>query len=351
MGGLSGSMADMRLQLLNDWLANSLRLPVKSVKPVAGDASFRRYFRVTLPDITYIAMDAPPEKEKCQPFIAIGQEFRSAGIHTPAIIKQNTEKGFLLLEDFGNELFLTALNETNTDSLYRLALAILPRIQKITQIKNYSLPRFDEKTMLREMQLFEDWFIKGLLAYPITPAESANLQHAMQIIANKISTFTYTCMHRDYHSRNLMLLANKELGILDFQDAVYGPAVYDAVSLLKDCYIAWPREKIITWLGYYHKLLINAAIIPSTITFDQLLQEFDWVGIQRHLKVAGIFSRLYLRDGKASYLKDIPLAIRYLMTALQDFPQLAELTAWLQENILPLYTASVQNPLKEASTL
>jgi aminoglycoside/choline kinase family phosphotransferase len=329
-------MTDMRLQQASAWLNNSLRLPVKMIKPLAGDASFRRYFRVHLPDVCYVLMDAPPEREDCHPFAAIDRQFVKSGIHAPAIIAEDFAQGFLLLEDFGDQLFLSAVNQENVDELYRLALQTLTRLQQIKSIANYKLPVFDSAMMMREMMLFQDWFILNKLDYPLQAHEKTLLKETFEFIAAKIETFQYTCVHRDYHSRNLMILKSNELGILDFQDAVWGPVTYDAISLLKDCYISWPRDKVIDLLGYYHQMLVATGIV-SDKTFSDFTAEFDWVGVQRHLKVVGIFSRLAIRDHKPGYLKDIPLAMRYLTEALNQFVELNDFNTWLREAILPVY--------------
>lgn len=329
-------MTDLRLQQASAWLNNTLRLPVKTIKPLAGDASFRRYFRVHLPDICYVLMDAPPEKEDCRPFAAIARQFIKSGIHAPAIIAEDFSQGFLLLEDFGDHLFLSAVNQGQADELYKLALQTLIRLQHIKSIEHYKLPVFDQAMMMREMMLFQDWFITQQLDYTLQTHEKALLKDTFEHIATKIETFNYTCVHRDYHSRNLMVLNSNELGVLDFQDAVWGPITYDAISLLKDCYISWPRDKVIDWLGYYHQMLMSTGIIKDK-TFSDFTIEFDWVGVQRHLKVVGIFSRLNLRDHKPGYLKDIPLAVRYLTEALNHFEELNEFNLWLRKTILPVY--------------
>jgi len=328
-------MTDMRLQQAASWLNNTLRLPVAHIRPLAGDASFRRYFRVTIESDNqcYVLMDAPPAQENCQPYVAIDRQFIKAGIHAPAIIEQDLTQGFLLLEDFGDGLLLSVLNEGNADKLYRQALQTLVRLQQIKTIEHYSLPVFDTAMQLREMMLFQDWFITQKLGYALQAHEQALLKNTFEKIASKIITCQYTCVHRDYHSRNLMLLAAGDLGVLDFQDAVSGPITYDAISLLKDCYIAWPRDKVVGWLGYYHQLLLSAGMVGEQ-TFSDFMAEFDWVGIQRHMKVIGIFSRLDLRDHKPGYLKDIPLAMQYLIDALSYFDEMSDFREWLMHILL-----------------
>ncbi|NNM58636.1 MAG: phosphotransferase [Legionellales bacterium] len=322
-------MLDLRLQEGLAWLSNQLRLPIDDVKPLAGDASFRRYFRVYLPDISYILMDVPPSHEDCRSYIAIDQQLLKSGIRAPNIVAENLTHGFLLLEDFGDCLFLKGVNSDNVDVLYKKALNTLISIQKISTISGYKLPLFDANMMIREMMLFQDWYIEAYLMRSLEPSEKELLTNTFKTIAKKIETFQYTLVHRDYHSRNLMVLKSGELGVLDFQDAVSGPLVYDALSLLKDCYVAWPRDKVLDLLGYYHSQLRANGIIHGE-SFTDFVMEFDWMGIQRHLKVIGIFSRLNLRDHKPAYLKDIPLSMQYLLEGLNQFEALNDFRVWLK---------------------
>lgn len=337
-------MTELRLQQAHDWLTNKLRLPVTQIKPLAGDASFRRYFRVHLPNEHYILMDAPPSHENCKPYMAIGRELHKHSIHVPQIFNDNLEQGFLLLEDLGDKSFFSALNVESKNRLYRQALESLVKIQKITCVTNYDLPLFDEGMMMKEMMLFQEWFIEGVLKYFLSAAEKDLLVKTFHHIAEKITTFQQCFVHRDYHSRNLMILSSGDLGILDFQDAVWGPITYDAISLLKDCYISWPRDNILDLLGYYHYLLSSSHLIEGR-AFSDFVNEFDWVGIQRHIKVIGIFSRLHLRDHKSTYLNDIPLAMRYLVEALNSFQDLDDFRLWL-DNILSMDEYNKEN-LKE----
>jgi hypothetical protein len=328
-----------RFLQLSNWLGASLRLPVQSIQPLAGDASFRHYYRATLPNMSYIVMDAPPDKEDCKPFIAIDAEFIKAGVHAPAIIASNLTDGFLLLEDFGNTLLFAALNETSVDSLYRQAIHALIKLQSITSIKDYQLPPFDAAHMQREMQLFTDWFVEKELNITLSGQERQLIQQTFTTIIQRIEAQPYTCVHRDYHSRNLMILADGDLGILDFQDAVWGPITYDLISLLKDCYIVWPRTKVLELVGYYHHLATAHGMLHNQ-SLTAFIADFDWVGIQRHLKVIGIFSRLHLRDHKPGYLKDIPTAMKYLIEALELFDEFTDFCQWLKVRIIPAMHAA-----------
>jgi aminoglycoside/choline kinase family phosphotransferase len=210
------------------------------------------------------------------------------------------------------------------------------RLQQIKRIEGYTLPQFDKALMLREMKLFTDWFLKGKLGLTLSPAEQDLIEHTFNIIADRIERQPYLCVHRDYHARNLMLLDDAQIGILDFQDAVWGPMTYDIISLLKDCYVVWPRDKVVDLVGYYHQLASAAGVIPSQ-TFTDFLRDFDWMGIQRHIKVIGIFSRLNLRDKKSGYLKDIPVAMQYLTDALGQFGEFAHFNNWMQARVMPIY--------------
>ena len=323
------STTDLRLHAASSWLTEGLRLPVLSIHPLAGDASFRRYFRVYLPDTCYILMDAPPDRENTHAFIAINGHLQTAHITSPNMIATNVREGFLLLEDFGDTLFSSHLNEDNADSRYHSALQTLVKIQHLGDLTEYPLPRFDKAMMLKEMHLFTEWFVIPTRQQPLSEGELTLIRQTFERIADKIEQFPYCFVHRDYHSRNLMILANQHIGVLDFQDAVWGSLTYDVVSLLKDCYLEWPRARVLHWLSEYHHMLMATDHFPQ-LSFDDLLTQFEWVGIQRHLKVMGIFSRLHLRDHKSAYLKHIPLTKRYLLDALSGIDELTAFGTWLE---------------------
>ncbi|MBB71121.1 MAG: aminoglycoside phosphotransferase [Legionellales bacterium] len=327
---------DKRLTELTAWLTNTCQKTVQDITQIAGDASFRRYFRVTLPDMSLIAMDAPTEKENSHPFVAIAEAFANQGVIVPTILQQDLTNGFLLLTDFGDDLLLSALNDESVDGYYQQAIDELLLIQQCQHFPGYSLPIFDEHLIAQELALFPDWFLRKQLKLSLSPALRDGLASAFAIICAGFLAQPRLCVHRDYHSRNLMVLADGRLGVLDFQDAVIGPVSYDLVSLLKDCYIAWPRTKVEAWVKVYYDKALNAGILTG-VDFDEFLRWFDWVGIQRHIKVLGIFSRLHLRDGKPGYLEDIPLVMNYLLDGLQRFPELAPFYQLLQQEVLPAY--------------
>ena len=316
-----------RLAILQDWLHRVLPGKDFSLAPASSDASFRRYFRVSLGARTLIVMDAPPEHENCAPFIHVAQLFLAAGVHVPEIIAQDLQQGFLLLSDLGAETYLAQLNEQNADTLYRAANDALIKIQLASKPKE--LPPYDEALLLREMRLFPDWYIAKHLNLTLTPAQTETLEQAFQSILKNVLAQPRVYVHRDYHSRNLML-SDPNPGVLDFQDAVYGPISYDLVSLYKDAYIAWDEERVVDWAIRYWE---NAkrAHLPVAQDFGDFYRDFEWMGAQRHIKVLGIFARLYHRDGKEAYLKDMPLVMHYLRRACDRYRALGPLLKLLDE--------------------
>jgi hypothetical protein len=319
-------MSDQRLTNLETWLSTQVLHESFIVKKLAGDASFRRYFRVELENRSLIAMDAPPEKENCQPFITIAEAFRQAGVRVPSIHAINLEQGYLLLNDFGDNLYLNLLNANNVDALYKKALDVLPTIQASTEFIGSALPHFGQTCVPRELALFADWFLKRHLNLTITPTLQKTLQKTYALLLDVINTQPQTCVHRDFHSRNLLELSDNQVGVLDFQDAVIGPISYDAVSLLRDCYIAWPLTQVEEWARYYYQRLCEHHTFTS-YSFDEFLYGFDLVGIQRHLKVLGIFSRLGHCYGKPSYLSDIPRTAHYVIEVSEKYAELKELNS------------------------
>ena len=272
-------------------------------------------------------MDAPPEHENCAPFIHVAQLFLAAGVHVPEILAQDLQQGFLLLSDLGAETYLDQLNEDNADPLYRAANEALIQIQLAS--KPSELPPYDEALLLREMRLFPDWYIAKHLHVTLTPNQSETLEQAFQSILKNVLAQPRVYVHRDYHSRNLML-SDPNPGVLDFQDAVYGPISYDLVSLYKDAYIAWDEDRVVDWaVRYWEKA--KRAHLPVAQDFGDFYRDFEWMGVQRHLKVLGIFARLYHRDGKEGYLKDMPLVMGYLRRACDRYRALGPLLQLLDQ--------------------
>lgn len=318
-----------REQLLQSWLAAYFPHANVRIKIIAGDASFRRYFRVSMNDDTYIVMDAPPDKERCDHYVAIARAFDRLGLHVPKIFAQDLNHGFLLLSDLGDSLLLSVLNETNVDASYKRAMDSLFIIQSCEAVPQYVLPFYDRDMYLREMNLFRDWYLKEHLGIIISDKDHQLLDRLFNLLITEILQQPIVCVHRDYHSRNLMLLDNGEIGVLDFQDAVWGPITYDLLSLLRDCYIDWPPEQVEAWVQYYREQSL-ARGLHTCKNEVQFLRWFDWVGLQRNLKCIGIFARLNVRDQKPGYLKDIPRVIRYALAICDRYPEFAELKRLLE---------------------
>ena len=315
-----------RENALNDWLNSINEYSLTELRPASADASFRRYFRVTDNNDgnTYVVMDAPPDKEDCAPFIHITQLLRNAGVNSPEILQQNTKQGFLLLSDLGERPYLDHLNNQSADALYGDAISALIQMQSIDD----NLPGYDEKRLRDEMDLFETWYINKHLETTLNSQQQTSLESTFKLLIENSLEQPPVFVHRDYHSRNLMLLEQNNPGVIDFQDAVVGPITYDLVSLLKDCYIEWPRNKVEEWLGVY---LEKSG---HTFSQSQLIRWFDLMGVQRHLKVLGIFSRLNYRDGKEQYLSDLPLTLKYVVDTCKLYKELAPLAQLLEQAVI-----------------
>lgn len=331
-------MMSQRLNALQKWLHHeTLRLDNDvshhSLVPITNDASFRRYFRVALDGVSHIIMDAPPDKENCHPFIDIAQRLQASGLNAPKIVASKLEQGFLLLTDLGSQLYLPALNEAQqVDNLYGDALDALVLMQ--TNTSSQGLPLYDHQLLHKEMDLFTNWLLDKHLNLSLSPADQASLEKCFELLSTSALSQPQVFVHRDYHSRNLMIVPQHNPGILDFQDAVKGPVTYDLVSLLRDCYIAWPLKRVKEWARRYYTQAQQASILKG-IDEAQFFHWFDWMGIQRHLKASGIFARLYHRDGKSGYLKDIPRTLNYIVEVSANYPELAalhELVSSLKES-------------------
>jgi aminoglycoside/choline kinase family phosphotransferase len=302
-----------RQKQLAEWLHSLYPDEQFTLAPASADASFRRYFRATFAGgRTLVAMDAPPQHEDCRPFLHVAKLFEDAGTHVPHVYAQDLVQGFLLLSDLGNTTYLQALTAANARDLYGAATDALLKIQLAS--RDNELPPYDEALLLREMRLFPEWYIAKHLDVTLSDAQNAKLETVLaRIIANNLAQ-PRVYVHRDYHSRNLMLVEENNPGIIDFQDAVYGPITYDLASLFKDAYIRWEEAEIIDWLVRYWEKARKAGL-PVNNDFSEFYRDYEWMGVQRHLKVLGIFARLYHRDGKDGYLKDLPLVMAYLRAA------------------------------------
>lgn len=322
-----------RLKQLENWLKKDCGLGEFDIRPASGDASFRRYFRITLSDgKTLIAMDAPPEKEDCEPFVRISRQFESLGLNVPSVLHEDHSQGFLLLDDLGSSLYLDILNEANVDRLYGDALSALMVLQATCDPGD--LPEYDRGMLLTEMELFREWLLQKHLGIELSEEENSMLDKTFDMLAENALQQPRVCVHRDYHSRNLMVTPTSAKaptpGILDFQDAVKGPITYDLVSLIKDCYIEWPREKVVDWATGYCQLCIHSGMLRPEYE-DKFLRWFDLMGVQRHLKAAGIFARLNIRDGKDGYLKDIPRTVGYIRRLKGIYPELSSLISLIEK--------------------
>ena len=318
-----------RIEQLDRWLRQHYPDRPFSLAPASADASFRRYFRVSFADgETLVAMDAPPEHEDCRPFLHIAGLFEAAGVHVPHVHAQQLEQGFLLLSDLGNTTYLQALDHNHAQALYGAATDALIRIQLASRPE--VLPPYDDALLRRELNLFPEWYVAKHLGVTLSDKQQAALEQSFRdILANNLAQ-PRTYVHRDYHSRNLMVVADNNPGILDFQDAVYGPITYDLVSLFKDAYIRWDEADTMDWLIRYWEKARKAGL-PVREDFGEFYRDYEMMGVQRHLKVLGIFARLYHRDGKDGYLKDMPLVFEYLHRACARYLQLKPLQVLLEE--------------------
>jgi aminoglycoside/choline kinase family phosphotransferase len=330
---MMATIQDERLQLLQNWLEQTLQWPSSPLIPLINDASFRRYFRVQNKDESFVVMDAPPTKENCQTYVAIARSFYRHGLNVPVIHAENLDQGFLLLTDFGDQLYLNQLNAATAPQLYQSAIKDLLLLQACQHIDNYALPKFDARLYYQEMMLFRDWYLEKYLGASLSAREIDGLEKTFQLLIVDALAQPQVCTHRDYHSRNLMVVAGQsQPGILDFQDAVLGPITYDLLSLLRDCYIDWPPAQVENWVLQYQRLALQAGLLSQDDT-QQFLRWFDWIGLQRHLKCLGIFARLHARDQKSKYLQYLPRIIRYMHIVCDRYTELAELKPLLEKQV------------------
>ena len=313
-----------RKQQLEAWLKEVLGAQVFTLSVASADASFRRYFRVHLAQKhldsqTLIAMDAPPPQEDCAPFVKIAKLLCDAGLNAPQVLAQDLKNGFLLLSDLGDDTYLSALNNDSATKLYGDATNALIKLQLASQPD--ILPLYDAALLTREMQLFPDWYVAKHLKFELNAEQQGWLQNTFDLLNKNILAQGQVYVHRDYHSRNLMITEENNPGVLDFQDAVYGAITYDLVSLLKDAYIQWDEEQVIDFaVRYWEKARKLKLPVPND--FSEFYRDFEWMGAQRHIKVLGIFARLSYRDGKDGYIKDMPLVLHYLRKVCERYVEL-----------------------------
>lgn len=328
------------------WLAQQLGHDSFEIQALAGDASFRRYARANVQGKALVLMDAPTSHEDSRPFVHIAQILAGHGVRVPQILAHDLAQGFLLLEDFGNTLLSQVLNDSSVDAWYGQAINQLLHLQQTPAAADWPLPLYDNARLTTEMRLFDQWFLPHYLQRELSGEESAMLTHAYAHLAEQALQQPQVFVHRDYHSRNLMVLGDNnplqanaaalQLGIIDFQDAVTGAITYDLVSLLRDAYVQWPAARVRDWLRTYWQRAQLQGLLPNT-SLAQFEQWFDAMGAQRHLKILGIFVRLSQRDGKHGYLENLPLVLYYLLEESQNDQNLGVFSAWLREVVLPAF--------------
>ncbi len=329
------ALNDARLALLQGWLSRDLGLRAQRIERASSDASFRRYFRVLRDDGTLIVMDAPPETEDVRPYLRVTALLEPLGVHVPHVYESDVARGFVLLEDLGSTHYLAMLGAAgDAQRLYGDALQALAEIQLRGAAAAAELAPYDRAPLERELALMPEWFLGRHLALELTGGEREMIAAAFEFLIGEGVSQPQVFVHRDYHSRNLMVLADRNPGVLDFQDALRGPIGYDLASLLKDCYISWPRERVLEWLSGYRSLLKSrgghVGAGPA-----QFLRWFDLIGAQRHIKVLGIFARLWYRDGKPGYLRDLPLTLDYVRETCRLYPELAALSEFMERRVAP----------------
>jgi len=332
-----------RIEQIKQWLESDIQADIQTFESASNDASFRRYFRVTFKQAnfdqpagqSFIVMDAPPEKESITAFIEIASSLESTGVNVPHLYAINETDGFILMSDLGNTAYLSLFNTEagieKASKMYSDAMSALLIMQLGMEKKHQlDLPAYDASRLKTEMDLLPDWYIKVHCEGTLDDAEQAVLEQAMERLIVSAQEQPQVFVHRDYHSRNLMYYAEHNPGIIDFQDAVIGPITYDLVSLLRDSYIAWPEDTIYAWVEKFRQMLLREELLVNDDK-EQFIRWFDWMGIQRQLKVVGIFCRLNYRDGKKNYLYDIPQTLDYLFKVCARYPEFDALLKLLKK--------------------
>lgn len=338
--------AHLRTEVLQDWVRQQLaeQWPEAStvdcnLQSLNGDAGFRRYFRLAGKDeactaFPLLAVDAPPTTEDSAQFVALAQYLRHHGVRTPRVFAADMVQGFLLVEDFGDGLLQAALQPDSATVLYGEALLTLLALQQAPD-NVLLIPRYDQALLRRELDIFREWFVQHLLEYSLDLTEHQLLDAMFHKLEASALQQPQVLVHRDYHSRNLMLCKSGALGVIDFQGALWGPCTYDVVSLLRDCYLRWPEADVRRWALGYGNMAMDVGVLPEVDT-QTYLRWFDWMGLQRHIKVLGIFARLSLRDNKPGYLTDLSRVIGYVLAVSATYPELTEFVDWFRARLLPL---------------
>jgi N-acetylmuramate 1-kinase len=347
---------DSRLELIREWLAQDLALGAFDIEPASADASFRRYFRVRVADArpsgrTLIVMDAPPEKEDIAPYLKVSALLAGCEVHVPEVHAQDLARGLLLLEDLGGTHLLTSLESGAAPGpLYSDALATLAAIQVRGHVPARQLDPYDAAVLRREMRLMPEWFCARHLGLALTAEEAGVLEATEQFLIAAALAQPSVFVHRDYHSRNLMLTAERSPGVIDFQDALRGPAAYDTVSILKDCYVAWPRARVEAWVEEFRgRLMREGGAELAGASLAEYLRWFDLIGLQRHIKVLGIFARLNWRDGKPGYLADLPRTLAYVRETAACYAELAAFARFVEARLVPNLAAANLRAVAAAS--
>jgi len=319
------------------WTRAILGDPTLTLQSASSDASFRSYWRTQANGASVIVMDSPPELEDPAPWVAIGERLRAAGLHVPAVRAQDLAQGFLLIEDLGSQLYLPALDEASADALYGQAMAALLRIQ--TSVDGTNLPPYNHAFLQRELELMPEWFLTRHLGYTPTCEEWDVIEQAFTVLLHNAAEQPRVFVHRDFHSRNLLVVASSDEadpsllwnpGVIDFQGALHGPLAYDLASLLRDCYISWDEARVAGWVDSYRERATAAGLLDSSVDAARFRRWFDLIGLQRHLKVLGIFCRLWYRDGKRGYLADLPRVLDYVLGVSRGYAELADFAALIE---------------------
>ncbi len=325
-----------RQQRLSHWIKQQFGNDIGKLELLVGDASFRRYFRFNCREQSFIAMDSPPNLEDPRLFVKVTQAYQQLGLQVPNILYADLEQGFLVITDFGNQLYHSSLDKHNVDQFYKSALDDLLIVQTCCEVAGEDLPLFGKENLTTELNYFKEWFIERLLDIELTTGQLQQLTKVFDILVDNAISQPQVGIHRDYHSRNLMWV-NQRVGLLDYQGASIGPITYDVASLLRDCYIGWPAEQVEQWLNYfYQRLIVNQRIYPE-VNFELFRRWFDLMGIQRHVKAIFIFARKALRDGDEFYLQFIPRALSYVQAVIVHYPELKDFSVLLGEALLPAW--------------
>ncbi|MDX1706598.1 aminoglycoside phosphotransferase family protein [Pseudidiomarina sp.] len=328
-------MENQRELALQAWCEAVTGHAAGRLKTVSGDASFRRYFRTSDGNRTLIAVDAPPPQESLQPFMAIAAAYGNAGVAVPEVVAFDEAQGFMLLSDLGSTLLLSELSNASMTRWYKLALQDLPAIMQVTETAQGPLPAYDEALLRRELSLFHDWLLERHLGLRLNASQQLIWQSFCDTLVTNALEQPQVGVHRDYHARNIMVTGDQQLAYIDFQDAVKGAVTYDAVSLLRDCYVRWPQKRVSDLSAFLFNELQRQNVIDAGVSLTKWQRWFDLMGLQRHTKAAGIFARLYHRDGKSGYLQDVPRTLGYLHDVAAAYPEFDDYRLWLAKMVMP----------------